>query len=133
MASTAFTETETDLAGAMARLHMLMETELRGAELGTMLNKIKAVARATGGELLFELPADHPSLGEMQWAVLRYAGDGRQAFIHIFFSLDEANFWVGGEDQAPDDFARFAHAWTNVLTLCLNDLPQQHAETTRLQ
>lgn len=133
MASTALIAIDDDVAGAVARLHTLMETELRGAELGTVLDQIKAVAHATGGELLFELPADHPSLGEMQWAVLRYANDNGEAFIHIFFSLDQANFWIGGEDQAPDDFARFAHAWTNVLTLCLNDLPVQRADTTRLQ
>ena len=110
------------IATAVSRLHALFDTLPDAFDAGQALDALEAIARATGGELLFELPADHPNLGETQWAVLRYQQGGEDRFVHVFFSTGDGNRWIGFDSDAPGEFAKFAHAWTDVLTHCIAGL-----------
>lgn len=117
------------IAVAVTRLQASFDALPKTMGAADAVAELEAVAQATGGELLFELPADHPNLGETQWAVLRYQQDGENGFVHVFFSPADGDRWIGQGSDAPAEFANFAHAWTDVLTRCVIDLgihaPQQ--------
>lgn len=110
------------VALAVSRLHALCDA-LPGPVDGLEASgAFETFAENTGGELLFELPADHPNLGESQWAVLRYRQNDEQRFVHMFLSTSDDKCWIGEDSDAPLEFSKFAHAWTDVLTRCVAGL-----------
>jgi len=118
---------EGQVAAVIGRLHALFDALPERVDAADAISEIDAIAHATGGELLFELPADHPQLGESQWAVLRYQHEDGERFVHLFFSPAGGRRWIGQESDAPAEFANFAHAWTDVLTRCIADLDSARA------
>ena len=110
------------VARAVSRLHALFDALPNAIDASDAASAFEMFAETTGGELLFELPADHPNLGETQWAVLRYQQDDEQRFVHLFYSASDGNCWIGQDSDAPTEFAKFAHAWTDVLTRCVAGL-----------
>ena len=110
------------IARAVSRLYGLFDALPNAIGTADALRAFEAIALATGGELLFELPADHPNLGETQWAVLRYQQGDEHRFVHVFFSSSDGNRWIGQDSDAPMEFSKFAHAWTDVLTRCVAGL-----------
>ena len=118
---------ESRIATAVSQLHALFDALPNSTDAGEALSALQTIAHATGGELLFELPADHPKLGETQWAVLRYPQSGDDRFVHVFFSAGNGSRWIGSGNDAPGEFAKFAHAWTDVLTHCVAGLDTRHA------
>jgi hypothetical protein len=116
------TDLDNQVAIAVSRLQSSFDALPNAIGAADAVAELEAIAQATGGELLFELPADHPNLGETQWAVLRYQQGGEDRFIHVFFSAAEGDRWIGQDSDAPREFAKFAHAWTDVLTRCVAEL-----------
>jgi len=110
------------VAIAVSRLQASFDALPNATSAADAVAELEAIAQATGGELLFELPADHPNLGETQWAVLRYQQGGEDRFVHVFLSASDGNRWIGQDSDAPTEFAKFAHAWTDVLTRCVAGL-----------
>jgi len=122
------TDLDNRVAVAVSRLQASFDVLPNAIDAADAVAELEAIAQVTGGELLFELPADHPNLGETQWAVLRYQQGGEDRFVHVFFSNTEGDRWIGQDSDAPMEFADFAHAWTDVLTRCVAelDVPGQH-------
>jgi hypothetical protein len=110
------------VARAVSQLHAVFDTLPSPIDVSDTSVTLETFAESTAGELLFELPADHPQLGETQWAVLRYQRDDRQRFVHLFYSPANGRCWIGQDSDAPMEFSNFAHAWTDVLTRCVAGL-----------
>lgn len=103
------------ISGIITRLHAAME---KGEEdRGETLAGIGERCSRMGGETLFELPADHPRLGACRWQVLRFVDSGRERFVHVFFT-PSGQTWMGDNETVPEEFSRFARAWTGFMTRC---------------
>lgn len=106
---------ENRISGIITRLHASMD---KGEEpKNETLAGIGERCSRMGGETLFELPADHPRLGECRWQVLRFVEGERERFVHVFFT-PSGQTWIGDNETVPEEFSRFARAWTGFMTRC---------------
>lgn len=110
---------DTRIAGAITSLHAFFDAD---PDMIDLADEIRARCGMRGGEPLFHLPAEHPSLGESRWTVLRFVEGREERYVHVFFAADRHGYWIGDEEDVPSEFSRFARAWTDVLTRCASQL-----------
>lgn len=115
MGRNAMNQIDSRIAGAVTSLHTFLDAEPDAADFAA---GITARCGTRGGEALFCLPAEHPSLGESRWTVLRFVEGSEERFVHVFLAADGHGHWIGEEGDAPAEFASFARTWTDVLTRC---------------
>lgn len=75
----------------------------------------EAAAAASGGAILFDIFADHDASNDLRWIAIRYEEDGETRILHLFLSVDDTSYWVGPEEEIPEDFAQLTTSFKDLL------------------
>jgi hypothetical protein len=56
----------------------------------------------------------HP-VRHLRRIAIRYEEDGETRILHLFLSVDDTSYWVGPEEEIPEDFAQLTTSFKDLL------------------